>query len=69
MEHSMQFDFAALAPKERYKLIGSTVTPRPIAWVSSVDAMGQLNAALFSFFNVFGEDPATHRWLLDSASV
>jgi flavin reductase (DIM6/NTAB) family NADH-FMN oxidoreductase RutF len=59
MEHSVQFDFSALSPKDRYKLIGSTITPRPIAWVSSVSAKGQLNAAPFSFFNVFGEDPAT----------
>lgn len=54
----MEFDFARLDGKQRYKLLGSTVTPRPIAWVSTVDANGKLNAAPFSFFNVFGEDPA-----------
>jgi flavin reductase (DIM6/NTAB) family NADH-FMN oxidoreductase RutF len=54
----MQFDFAALDRQERYKLLLSTITPRPIAWVSSLNANGELNAAPFSLFNVFGEDPA-----------
>ena len=53
----MEFDFDKLDAKQRYKLLGSTVTPRPIAWVSTVGANGKLNAAPFSFFNVFGEDP------------
>ncbi len=53
----MQFDFSTLAPQQRYKLLGSTITPRPIAWVSSLNADGQPNAAPFSYFNVFGEDP------------
>jgi flavin reductase (DIM6/NTAB) family NADH-FMN oxidoreductase RutF len=35
----------------------STVTPRPIAWISSLNQDGQLNAAPFSFFNVFAGDP------------
>ena len=53
----MLFDFAELAPRARYKLIVSTVTPRPIAWVTSQDASGVLNAAPFSFFNAFAGDP------------
>jgi flavin reductase (DIM6/NTAB) family NADH-FMN oxidoreductase RutF len=53
----MQFDFSQLTSQQRYKLLGSTITPRPIAWVSSLNAEGQLNAAPFSYFNVFGEDP------------
>ena len=53
----MLFDFADVAPKYRYKLIASTVTPRPIAWVISQDAGGVLNAAPFSFFNAFSSDP------------
>jgi flavin reductase (DIM6/NTAB) family NADH-FMN oxidoreductase RutF len=55
----MYFDFSSLNPRRRYKLLSSTVTPRPIAWVSSISPEGQPNAAPFSFFNVFGEDPAT----------
>jgi flavin reductase (DIM6/NTAB) family NADH-FMN oxidoreductase RutF len=55
----MLFDFDKLPPQQRYKLLVSTVVPRPIAWVVSLDATGRVNAAPFSFFNVFGEDPAT----------
>jgi flavin reductase (DIM6/NTAB) family NADH-FMN oxidoreductase RutF len=52
----MLFDFATIPAKERYKLWLSTVVPRPIAWIVSQDS-GQLNAALFSFFNAFAADP------------
>jgi len=55
----MYFDFDRHTPLERYKLLSSTVTPRPIAWVSTMNAHGRPNAAPFSFFNVFAEDPAT----------
>lgn len=53
----MQFDMAQLAPRDRYKLLVSTVVPRPIALVTSVDETGSVNAAPFSFFNVLGSDP------------
>jgi flavin reductase (DIM6/NTAB) family NADH-FMN oxidoreductase RutF len=46
-----------LAPRERYKLLCATIVPRPIALVTTVDADGTVNAAPFSFFNVFSEDP------------
>jgi flavin reductase (DIM6/NTAB) family NADH-FMN oxidoreductase RutF len=55
----MQFDFEAMKPGERYKLLLATVLPRPIAWITTRDAHGAVNAAPFSFFNVFGSDPAT----------
>lgn len=53
----MLFDFETLPARECYKLIVSTVVPRPVAWVVSQDAAGVLNAAPFSFFNAFTEDP------------
>ena len=53
----MLFDFTAISPQECYKLLVSTVTPRPIAWVVSQDASGRVNAAPFSFFNAFSGDP------------
>ena len=53
----MLFDFKEIPGKERYKLLVSTVTPRPIAWVVSQDPQGVLNAAPFSFFNAFSGDP------------
>jgi flavin reductase (DIM6/NTAB) family NADH-FMN oxidoreductase RutF len=54
----MEFRFTEIYPKIRYKLLSATVTPRPIAWVSTLDEAGRTNAAPFSFFNAFGEDPA-----------
>jgi flavin reductase (DIM6/NTAB) family NADH-FMN oxidoreductase RutF len=54
----MLFDFAKISGQECYKLLVSTVTPRPIAWVVSQDAKGVLNAAPFSFFNAFSGNPA-----------
>lgn len=53
----MEFDFTKLAPADRYKLLGSSVTPRPIAWITSQSASGVRNAAPFSFFNVMGANP------------
>jgi len=51
------FDLAALSAHERYKLIVSTIVPRPIAWVVTLDRNGKRNAAPFSFFNAFSTDP------------
>jgi len=50
-------DFELLAAKDRYKLLTATVVPRPIALVSTRNEDGSTNAAPFSFFNVFSEDP------------
>ena len=46
-----------LSPRERYKVLTGFVLPRPIAWVTTVGPKGVVNAAPFSFFNVFCEDP------------
>lgn len=54
----MEIDFAALTPHDRYKLLVGFIIPRPIAFVTTVGCDGNINAAPFSFFNVFGEDPA-----------
>ena len=53
----MEFDFSRLDPREGYKLMVSTVVPRPIAWVVTQSAAGQLNAGPFSFFNAMSGDP------------
>ncbi len=53
----MFLDFGRLAAKDRYKLLTATVVPRPIALVSTRNEDGSTNAAPFSFFNVFSEDP------------
>lgn len=54
----MEFDMRALPMGVRYKLLNSTITPRPIAWVTTVSAAGVVNAAPYSFFNAVGADPA-----------
>ena len=54
----MEIDFNALSASERYKLLIGFVIPRPIAFITTRGTDGTLNAAPFSFFNVFGEDPA-----------
>lgn len=42
---------------DTYKLLIGTVVPRPIAFVTSESAEGVVNAAPFSFFNVFCANP------------
>ncbi len=40
-----------------YAVLASLVTPRPIAWVTTLSEEGVVNAAPFSFFNVLGAEP------------
>ena len=53
----MLFDLSALDATNAYKLLVSTVVPRPIAWVTTQDLDGSVNAAPFSFFNAVSGDP------------
>jgi flavin reductase (DIM6/NTAB) family NADH-FMN oxidoreductase RutF len=53
----MRFDLAELSASERYKLLAGLVVPRPIALVTTQSPDGRVNAAPFSFFNVFAEEP------------
>ncbi|MQG97461.1 hypothetical protein GEZ67_04110 [Pseudomonas aeruginosa] len=55
----MQLDFTTIAPAEAYRWLASTVTPRPIAWVSTLSAEGASNLAPFSFFQVISDEPPT----------
>jgi len=43
----------------RYKLVIGSVLPRPIAWVSTMDAAGRLNLAPFSYFTAVCPTPLT----------
>jgi flavin reductase (DIM6/NTAB) family NADH-FMN oxidoreductase RutF len=54
--YSVAFD--ALTPSQRYKLLTASVIPRPIAFVTTLGPGGIVNAAPYSFFNVFSQDPA-----------
>jgi flavin reductase (DIM6/NTAB) family NADH-FMN oxidoreductase RutF len=47
-------DFTA---DEMYFVLRDAIIPRPIAWVSSIDAQGNTNIAPFSFFNVCSPTP------------
>lgn len=40
-----------------YPILSSLITPRPIAWVSTLEEDGSVNLAPFSYFNVFGSKP------------
>ncbi|GAB5533994.1 MAG: flavin reductase family protein [Rubricoccaceae bacterium] len=53
----MDLTLADLSPRNRYKLLSALVVPRPIAWVTTLNADGSVNAAPFSFFNLMGNRP------------
>lgn len=51
------FDLDRLDSARAYRLLSSLVVPRPIAWTISRSATGAVNAAPYSFFNLFGGQP------------
>jgi flavin reductase (DIM6/NTAB) family NADH-FMN oxidoreductase RutF len=53
----MLFDFEKMSAQDCYKLVVSSVVPRPIAWVVTQDEAGIVNAAPYSFFNAFSDNP------------
>lgn len=53
----MQYDFRDISPDLIYKLMASTIVPRPIAWITTKSKKGVVNAAPFSFFNMMGSEP------------
>ena len=55
----MQLDPKKIGTEAMYKLMIGCVVPRPIAWVSSVDANGVPNLAPFSYFMAITHDPPT----------
>ena len=55
----MEFDPEKIKAEAVYKLLIGCVVPRPIAWVSTVDADGVKNVAPFSFFMAITGDPPT----------
>ena len=50
-------DPAAMRPVDRYRLLINGIVPRPIAWVTTVDAAGVVNLAPFSFFTGVTANP------------
>jgi flavin reductase (DIM6/NTAB) family NADH-FMN oxidoreductase RutF len=53
----MELDVEGEHASRAYALLVSLVTPRPIAWITTLSAAGVVNAAPFSFFNVLGSSP------------
>jgi flavin reductase (DIM6/NTAB) family NADH-FMN oxidoreductase RutF len=53
----MTIDVSTTNVVDVYHTLVGLVTPRPIAWVTTVDSMGRVNLAPFSFFNAFGANP------------
>lgn len=54
----MKIDPARLKARDAYRLFVSVVTPRPIAWVSTVDVRGINNLAPFSMYTLLSSVPA-----------
>ena len=59
IDRMMSFDPHAHRPADIYKLMVGSILPRPIAFVSTVDATGILNLAPFSFFSAVCSNPPT----------
>ena len=53
----MLIDVVSANVVEVYQLLVGAVTPRPIAWVTTLSPSGVVNLAPFSFFNAFGANP------------
>ncbi len=53
----MQYDFEEVSGDVIYKLMASSIVPRPIAWITTISESGAINAAPFSFFNMMGSQP------------
>lgn len=53
----MQVDVSKVSVVEAYQWMVSLITPRPIAWVTTLSPSGVVNLAPFSFFNTFGANP------------
>ena len=55
----MLLDFEKLPARDAYAWMVSAITPRPIAWVSTISAGGRTNLAPFSFFQGVCAAPPT----------
>ncbi len=53
----MELDLEGKHANRGYAMLASLITPRPIAWVTTLSGDGKLNAAPFSFFNALGANP------------
>ena len=55
----MQLELSELSTRELYGWMVGLITPRPIAWVSTLSPAGVANLAPYSFFNGVSANPPT----------
>jgi flavin reductase (DIM6/NTAB) family NADH-FMN oxidoreductase RutF len=53
----MERNADTIPQKSMYKLLTGSILPRPIGWISTIDAEGAPNLAPYSFFNAIGSNP------------
>ena len=53
----MNFNISDLGVQEKYRLLNGGITPRPIAWISTLSTSGVDNLAPYSFFTVASCNP------------
>jgi flavin reductase (DIM6/NTAB) family NADH-FMN oxidoreductase RutF len=53
----MDIAASSRGPRDANRLLCASVVPRPVAWVSTIDAAGRANLAPFSYFNAVTSDP------------
>ncbi|CAN5714458.1 flavin reductase family protein [soil metagenome] len=57
MKEFVYVDADGLDTADAYRLVIGCVVPRPIAWITTVDAQGRVNAAPFSSYNYVATTP------------
>lgn len=53
----MELNLETTYTTRAHSILAALVAPRPIAWVTTLNPDGSVNAAPFSFFNLLGDDP------------
>jgi len=53
----MKFLSVSDVEKENYKILSGSILPRPIAWITTIQENGKVNAAPFSYFNIVSAQP------------
>ncbi len=52
----MQLNLSELSATKQYFVLSSLVVPRPIAWVTTLNEDGSVNAAPFSYYQLLGQN-------------
>lgn len=56
-DRPITYDLSKIEARAAHRLLSSVITPRPIAWVSTISKARLINVAPYSFFNVVSDDP------------